>query len=60
MTRLFVTIALLGVIAVALALLAPSLPDGNPIREVGEAIREFGGSIGRGFGGGYGELPANP
>ena len=57
MSRFFIVIAVVLVVLGGVALLAPSLPAGNPIREIGESLRDFGGNIGRGFGGGYGELP---
>jgi hypothetical protein len=49
-----VAIAVVLLLLVGLAVIAPSLPAGNPIRDLGEALRD----LGRGFGGGYGELPS--
>jgi hypothetical protein len=49
-------IAVLALAAVALAVFGPNLPPGNPLHDLGSALREFGGTIGRGFGGGYAEL----
>lgn len=53
-------LTLLVVVAIGLAVLyviAPTLPEGNPLRLAGEGLRSIGESIARGFGGGYGELP---
>ncbi|MCH8982516.1 MAG: hypothetical protein IH943_00270 [Acidobacteria bacterium] len=46
------------VLVVAFALIGPSLPEGNPLRDAAEGLREIGNSMADNFGGGYGQLPA--
>jgi hypothetical protein len=54
--RIIVALLVIALIAVLLAVGGPSLPEGNFLRGLGESIRGVGDAIGRGFGGGYGEL----
>jgi hypothetical protein len=42
---------LIGIVVVTV--IGPSLPDGNPLRVMGEAIRDMLSGLGSGFGGGY-------
>lgn len=48
---LLVVVVFAGVVLVAVV--GPTLPEGNPIRDFGESLRAFGGMMGDGFGGGY-------
>jgi Flp pilus assembly pilin Flp len=41
------------VVIVAVVVVGPTLPEGTALRTVGDAIRDFFGNMGRGFGGGY-------
>jgi hypothetical protein len=50
--------AILAVVLLGLAVLGPNLPEGNPLHTIGDGLRGIGDGIARGFGGGYGELPA--
>lgn len=58
MRRLLLIATILAAVVIGLAVIGPSLPEGNPLRTVGESMRDIGEGIARGFGGGYGELPA--
>ena len=42
--------------ALALAVIGPTLPPGNPLHDIGGMLRDIGQTVSRGFGGGYGEL----
>lgn len=53
MRQLFLLILVVFLVVAAAAILGPGLPEGNPIRDFGESVRQFGDSMGRGFGGGY-------
>ncbi len=53
MRKLFLLVAVALVAVVLVLVVGPSLPEGNPIRAIGEGIRDFGGTMGDGFGGGY-------
>lgn len=55
MGRFVVALVLVLLAAVALAVLAPSLPAG-PLRDLGQGLRDIGDFVASGFGGGYGEL----
>lgn len=54
--KLFLLLLMVGLGAVVLAVVAPSLPEGNPLRLMGDNVRGIGEWMGRGFGGGYTEL----
>jgi len=58
MRRSLTLIAFVLVFVAALALIGPSLPEGNPLRDAAEGLRSIGSSMADNFGGGYGQLPA--
>jgi len=51
--KFFLLVAVVLVALVLVVVVGPTLPEGNPIRAVGESLRDFGQMIGDGFGGGY-------
>jgi hypothetical protein len=51
--RLFLLLFLGLIVVVGLAVVGPSLPEGNPLRDVGESLNGMFTGLGRGFGGGY-------
>jgi hypothetical protein len=53
MGKLFVLLAVVAIVILAVVVIGPSLPEGNVIRGFSEAIRDFFARMGSGFGGGY-------
>lgn len=56
MRGLFVLVVIILIVAVALAVVGPSMPAGSPWRAAGDGLRGIGDFLARGFGGGYGEI----
>lgn len=54
--RVLGIMAILVIGAIALAVIGPTLPADNPLRNIGVSLRGVGQWISRGFGGGYGEI----
>lgn len=56
MRRLFVLVVVLLIVAVVMTVIGPSMPADSPLRAASDGIRGIGDFLGRGFGGGYGEI----
>ncbi len=54
MRQLFTALVIAALFVGVVAVIGPSLPEGNPIRGIGESIRAVGSGIGGGIGGGFG------
>lgn len=51
--NIFMVVFVIAVLATALVVIGGTLPDGNPLRDATQGMRDIGRSIADGFGGGY-------
>ena len=60
MRKLFLFLAAVSIVVLAVVVIGPSLPEGNAIRGFSDGIRDFFARMGSGFGGGYQPISPTP
>ena len=53
MRRIFIVVAVIALVVVGVAAFGGTLPEGNPLRDATQALRDFGSAVADSFGGGY-------